>query len=372
MGNLTELQAHAAELAAPFHVSSSQTLLNEMVKRPDTGIFTLGELLERAGTTIPQLLVGLLLAQGVAMLGGPSDSGKSSFLRQLALAVALGDETFLGFQINAVHRRAICVSTEDGDAAVGSILTKQLDGRVLSPEEAERIRFVFVTENLVERLGLMLSEQPVDLVVIDALGDLYTGNLNQSNEVRAFINQFQALSIKHNCLFLFMHHTGKRTEEREPSKHNMLGSQGLEAKMRVVFELRPDPVDQYIRHLCVLKGNYLPPETKGKSYALVFDSNLLFHNTGTRSSFGDLIKGPSESADERDMWEQALAMHQAGDSLSRIHTQLGPIAQDAGIKPPSRSTVDRRLKAMLNVVSPSHNIGFETVKRETDEPRAAA
>ncbi|WP_165768247.1 AAA family ATPase [Hymenobacter amundsenii] len=343
-----------------------------MVKQSEQTTFTLTELLARPNTSIPQLVDGLLPAQGLAMLGGPSDSGKSSILRQLALAVVLKDASFLGFPINATHHRAICVSTEDGDGAVAPLLKKQLDGRTVLPDMGDGLRFVFDSENLVGRLDQMLAAQPADLVVVDAFGDLYEGNLNASNEVRGFLSKYQGIAVRHNCLVLFMHHTGKRTEEREPSKHNMLGSQGLEAKMRVVFELRPDPVDQSIRHLCVLKGNYLPAEAKGQSYALAFDNNLLFHNTGMRSSFGDLIKGPPESADEREMWEQALAMHRAGDSLSRIHTQLSPVAQDAGMKPPSRSTVDRRIKAMLKVVSPSHNIGVETVKRETDEPRAAA
>lgn len=364
---LDELDAHIAELAEQSPpVSPSQPLVDETVKRPEVSVFTLNQMLARAGSSIQQLLVGLVLAQGVAMVGGPSDSGKSSLLRQFALAVALGEPTFLGFTLNAVHHRAICVSTEDGDMAVGPILKMQLTGRDVSEEVGDRLRFVFDTENLVQRLDQMLTEQPADLVVVDAFGDLYEGNLNQSNEVRAFVNKYHALAVRHNCLFLFLHHTGKRTEEREPSKHNMLGSQGLEAKMRVVFELRPDPVDHTLRHLCVLKGNYLPRETKAKSYALHFDENLLFHNTGVRAEFGDLLKAPAETAEMREFWDRALMMDQAGDSLSKVHTQLQVAAQDLGIIPcPSRSTVDRRLKVMRATVSSSQTLENEMVKRET-------
>ncbi|WP_133272468.1 AAA family ATPase [Hymenobacter radiodurans] len=337
-----------------------------MVKRPvaERTSYTLTELLSRPATEIPQLVEGLLPTQGMAMLAGASDTGKSSILRQLGLAIALGDSTFLGFKINAVHRRAICVSTEDGDGAVGPILKRQLAGQHIAPECSDRLRFEFDPEGLTTRLDQMLTEQPADLVVIDAFGDLYEGNLNASNEVRGFLNKYQALAVRHNCLILFMHHTGKRTEEREPSKNNLLGSQGLEAKMRVVFELRPDPIDPDLRHLCILKGNYLPREAKSQSYALHFDENLLFHNTGARAAFGDLIKGPAESEEEREMWEQALQMQLNGFPLSKITTQLSPIAQGLGMKPPSRSTVDRRLKVMQRTVSPSQTIGVETVKRE--------
>lgn len=134
--------------------------------------------------------------------------------------------------------------------------------------------------------------------------------------------------------------------------------------MRVVFELRPDPIDPDLRHLCILKGNYLPREAKAQSYALLFDDSLMFHNTNVRASFGDLVKAPAETEEEREMWDQALQMKVDGFSLSKIQTQLSPIAQGLGIKPPSRSTIDRRLKVMERTISPSHDIGFETVKRE--------
>lgn len=362
---LADVQAHAAQLMSLSHVSPSQTLVNETVKRPANGWTTLTELLARPNTEVPQLVSGLLPQVGVAMLAGPSDCGKSSILRQLGLAVALGERSFLGFPINALHKRAICVSTEDGEEAVGPIIKRQLAGRTVPTELSDGLRFVFEIEGLPNRLDEMLTQQPADLVVVDAFGDLYTGNLNASNEVRHFINAYQSVASKHRCLILFMHHTGKRTEEREPSKSNLLGSQGLEAKMRVVFELRPDPIDPDLRHLCILKGNYLPREAKAQSYALLFDENLTFHNTGNRASFGDLVKAPAETEEEREMWEQAQQMQNDGASLTKIHTQLSPIAQGIGIKPPSRSTVDRRLKVMARIVSSSHTIGFETVKRET-------
>ncbi len=306
------------------------------------GVFTLGQLLDRPTNEVPKLLDPLLPKQGTAVLAGSSDTGKSSILRQLALAVAMREASFLGFPINAVHHRAICVSTEDGDEAVGPILKMQLRGRAVSEEARDRLRFVFDTENLPERLDQMLTEQPADLIIVDALGDLYEGNMNQSNEVRRFIQKYNNLTVKHGCLVLFMHHTGKRTEEREPSKHNLLGSQGLEAKMRVAFELRADPYSGDIRHLCVLKGNYLPREAKEQSYVLRFDENLLFHNTGERATFGDLVKAPEENSNERELWAEAKALLDAENSFEKTAQLLRPIADTLGVKPPSKSALARR------------------------------
>jgi hypothetical protein len=188
--------------------------------------------------------------------------------------------------------------------------------------------------------------------VVDALGDLYTGNMNASNDVRAFVQQYSQLAQKHGCLVLFMHHTGKRTEDREPSKHNLLGSQGLEAKMRVAFELRADPYSPDLRHLCVLKGNYLPSEAKERSYVLRFDENLTFHNTGERATFGDLVKAPEENADEREFWAEAKRVLEEGISFEKAAEQLRPVAERLGVKPPSKSALARRLPKS---VPPSHH-----------------
>jgi RecA-family ATPase len=119
---------------------------------------------------------------------------------------------------------------------------------------------------------------------------LYSGSLNQTNEVRTILNKYKLLSDKHQCLIIFLHHTGKRTEEKEPGKHNLLGSQGFEANMRLVMELRTDSHQDDLRHLCLVKGNYLSREYKQASYVLRFDENMLFNQTDERTPFEELIK----------------------------------------------------------------------------------
>ncbi|MDO7874746.1 AAA family ATPase [Hymenobacter sp. ASUV-10] len=323
-------------------------------KSDKPGYYTLGELLDRPNTEVPLLVAPLLQRQGVAMLAGSSDTGKSSFLRQLALDIILEKPTFLGFPIQAVRHSAICISTEDGDEAVGPLLKKQLLGQKVPDAARNRLRFVFDTEHLIMKLDSMLTQQPADLIIIDALGDLFDGNLNQSNEVRRFISSYSQLAIKHGCLILFMHHTGKRTEDQKPSKNNLLGSQGLEAKMRVVLELRTDSYNPALRHLCVLKGNYLPNDAKEMSYILHFDSNLTFHNTGERSYLGDLRKKPEEGADEREVWERARQLLGEGNSFERTASMLLPITESLGMKPISKSALARRLpKSTINHESSS-------------------
>ena len=53
-------------------------------------------------------LVDQLIPRGtLCSLVGESDTGKSSLLRQLAVSVAYGDETFIGFKLNDKCRNVV-------------------------------------------------------------------------------------------------------------------------------------------------------------------------------------------------------------------------------------------------------------------------
>ena len=69
--------------------------------------------------------------------------------------------------------------------------------------------------------------------------------------------------------------------------------------MRLVIELRTDLKDENLKHLCIVKGNYLGKEHKNSSYVLNFDPNrFLFTNTGDRVAF-DQLAAPTESEHRR-------------------------------------------------------------------------
>lgn len=282
-------------------------------------------LITKAPEHIDCLLEPIFPRAGVASLVGSSDSGKSTLLRGLAMAVATGQSIYLNFRLNALHRSAIYVSTEDDQNSIASLLKRQ-NTELQHPAEAyEGLRFVFDTENLVTRLDSMLTDRPADLVVIDAFADLYTGGLNENNQVRGFLQLYHTLAQKHNCLVLFLHHTGKRTETLNPSKHNAIGSQGFEAKMRLMIELRRDPRQgcEHLRHLCIVKGNYLPPTFKNSSFELLFTEHLNYIPTGNRVPFSALRERTEEDEALKAQMLQVQELLEAGVSKTQIAKQLG-------------------------------------------------
>jgi energy-coupling factor transporter ATP-binding protein EcfA2 len=282
------------------------------------------EMLLNPSESIDCLVEPLLARAGVAALVGSSDSGKSTLLRGLAMAVASQAKHYLGFEIKARYNRAIYVATEDDESAISSLMHRQLEELYVPKEAFEGLDFIFDTENLIDNLDKNLEERPADLVVVDAFADLYTGPMNENNRVRSFLNLFSQLAHKHNTLFIFLHHTGKRTESLTPSKHNAIGSQGFEAKMRVMMELRPDPVRHDIRHLCVVKGNYLSEEYKHDSFELRFTSALNFEATGNRVPFAMLKERDTEKESaEAERLELIKAMREEGKTLQEIADTIG-------------------------------------------------
>jgi len=302
-----ELDAHLQMQSIPFEVRNS--------------VITAHKLMKEGPKVLPYLVESLFRQKGLACVAGASDTGKSRFLRQLAIAVAGGHQLFLNYPMNLVHNSAIYVSSEDDDDSTAVVLQKQAAG--LDEEALKRLRFIFDTDDLLNTLDAELTRQPADLVVIDSFSDIYGGDLKDSSKIRYCLHQFHLLVIKHNCLFLFLHHTGKRTEDLPPSKNNLLSGQGMEAKMRMVMEFRLDANHPDRRHLCIVKANNLPPEMKTESIVLEFDEGThSFLDTGERVPFEMLVKGAVSVADTK-KYELAKKLEQEGKSLHEIAQQIG-------------------------------------------------
>jgi len=317
--------------------SKNDTIEDEAVNNEEF-IVTATTLLNMGINEIPTLLDPILPKVGVAAIIGSSDTGKSSYLRQLAFEVANGSTTFLGFKINANHQSAIYVSTEDDELAISVLLNKQFGEREKSIN-TDRLKFIFQTDSLLKRLDNEITKHPVDLVVIDAFADIYHGQMNQINEVRGFLNNYSNLAKKHKCLIIFLHHTGKRTDSLVPGKENAIGSQGFEGKMRLVIELRKDPNIAGVRHLCIVKGNYLSHNHKKQSIAIRFNQNMTFDNLNYGVPFEDLVIDYSGSDYKVKNKERVNELREQGQSYRDISKTL----KEEGVEL-SKTTIGEMLK----------------------------
>lgn len=313
------------QIAKEYNLKLSQKTTAPTVKLDpyDKEFYTGEDLLLRNINQLPTLLDPILPKVGLVALGGTSDVGKSTFLRHLAISISSVEESFLGFKFDASHNRAIYVSTEDDDLAMSYLIHKQNVSLKKPSSSFRNLMYVFDTYQLLSKLDKMIAKQPTDLVIIDTFTDLYSGEMNQTNKIRSFLHEFALLAKKHSCLVLMLHHTGKRTEDLVPSKNNLLGSVGFEGKMRLVLELRKDQDNPDLRHLCVVKSNYLSKEYKDASYVLNFDSNMLYSNTGARVPFEELAARKVDRAAEKEKWiEIAKPLIESGKTYQEVSEYL--------------------------------------------------
>ena len=276
-------------------------------------------------------LVDKLIPRGtLCALVGESDTGKSSLLRQLAMSLVYGDSDFLGFKLDESSRNVIYVSTEDGQMATSVWMNKYFGEEVAKDERLSKLKYVFDTEGIIKNLRQVVRKNKVDLIIIDSYADLFTGSMNNSNEVRSFLNMYSNIANEFDVTVVFLHHTKKASAGMIPNKNSILGSQGFEAKMRSVMMLTKDKEDTSLRHLCVVKNNYMPEVNKKESYVLRFSEQLSFTNTGERVQLNDL-------ADD-DWLDDARKLREEGKSLK----ETTEILKSKGIKT-STSSLSRKL-----------------------------
>lgn len=297
-----------------------ETFINEIEKLSSHGVITGEQLLNDPVEQMDWLIENLIPRIGVGALAGQSDTGKSCVLRQSGINICAGEDHFLGFPLHQKHHSAIIVSTEDDSTAMKYLLSKQAGSR--KPSDLKKLRFIFEYDNLIPSIEFELQKQPTDIIIVDCFSDAYSGDLKDTSKIRAYLSEWQKIAVKYECFIMFLHHTGKRTEDKEPSKNNLLSGQGFEAKMRLVIELRADPMNPNYRHFCIVKGNYLPADMKRESYVLEFNEDTFsFANTGERTPFELLIKNYDDPGKAK--FEQVRELKGKGYTLEKIATKMG-------------------------------------------------
>lgn len=301
---------------------------------------------------LPKLLDPIFPKVGVVSLVGSSDTGKSTFLRQLAISIAFGLDDFIGYKINNDAKKVIYVSTEDDPASTSISLKKQIQGLFnvenILLTNLNNLKFIFDTDlnaesnkNLFTLLSKDLDDIGADLIIIDAFTDIFSGDLNSSTKVRQFLNLFSDIAKEFNCLVLFLHHTGKRTDKYTASKDNVLGSQAFEAKMRVLVELKHYPNDDSKRTLTITKGNYISSQIKKFAKVLSFDEETLLFTECGQVLVNSIASISKTNPKKNEILILIEKMHKQKKTIRAIETELKAKGFDIG-----KSTVSNYIKEL--------------------------
>ena len=94
------------------------------------------------------------------------------------------------------------------------------DSKLLS-----KLRFTYTIDGVCSNLKEIVVSNCIDLIIVDSYADIFEGNMNLSNEVRAFLNQFNSLATEYGTTIIFLHHTNKSAFGK-PNKKFISGSHG--------------------------------------------------------------------------------------------------------------------------------------------------
>jgi archaellum biogenesis ATPase FlaH len=276
---------------------------------PYRNMITAKEMLENDITEIPMLWGHFLPKQGLAVISGNSDTGKSTLMRQLSAAIVSEQDQFLGYDLNTDRKSVVYVCTEDDVTSVSTRLKKEFDGTT-STDPYANLRYIFDEDDILTQLEKTIAEKPADCIILDALGDIFQGDMNNMTSVRSFFKPFKALAERNNCLIILVAHN-RKSASANAGKADVLGSQAFEAKPRAVLMLCPVSGSP-IKELSISKGNFVPEELKKTRLQIQINSDGVFEVVSRLQGF------TQKNPDEEKMLDRIVALRKQDFSSRKI------------------------------------------------------
>ncbi len=193
--------------------------------------------LDAAGVTaipdVPWAVRHVFPALGIATIYGPSGSGKSLLMLELASSLAAA-RSFFGHGVPNVHRVFIlCLEAAGGQK-------RRIKAQEIARERPfpESVRFIFDSFNIMDGADVsdlvssIEAEGGADVLIIDTLNQaMPTGDENAARDAAQVIANMGFLQRALGCLVIAVHHSGK-----DESK-GMRGHSSLHAAMDAVVSV---------------------------------------------------------------------------------------------------------------------------------------
>ena len=185
--------------------------------------WTVEELLARYIPDQEPLVEGLLHSRDLVALGARRRNGKTSFVTDLCVELAVGSNDFLGYRIPK-PRRALLFTLEDDSGEYRDKLKKIIKGR----DTAGRIRVVLredfyeasVPLNIMEdafgeALREKAKEHDPDVIVIDNLAQVVCGDYNDATKIDRVMRLSRRLASDHNSAVIIPAHPRKEDPQNK-------------------------------------------------------------------------------------------------------------------------------------------------------------
>jgi RecA-family ATPase len=170
------------------------------------------EVLEKLPPLAPELVEGILRKGHKMLISGSSKAGKSFLLMQLAIALAKGRE-WLGFKCK--KSRVLYVNLEIDSASCINRFVEIYKRLGIEPEDDESL-YVWnlrgksmPLDKLMPTLIRRVNGRGFDVVIIDPIYKVITGDENKATDMAKFTNLFDKLCLKTGVAVIYSHHHSK-------------------------------------------------------------------------------------------------------------------------------------------------------------------
>jgi predicted ATP-dependent serine protease len=213
---------------------------------------------------------------------GPSKSGKTTLVENLAFSIAAGLTRFLNDDLNCDNRRVLLVSLEEYYRSRTVRNVRQMEAFTskynLDPTWSENVYVVddsfaryITTEEQWELLDAEIERVKPGFVMIDSVTRTTTDSIEDSAVSTSLMKRFREMAHKHNIALVLIHHSQKM-DDRPITIATMAGSRVIGQEMD--FMIGVNRSTQNIRYLKDVAYRYWPDDSE---FVLKFsiDSNQM-------------------------------------------------------------------------------------------------
>ncbi len=298
----------AAVTAEFVDVPAALQDIPEAAPEPAAGNFQLLDV-SRGPGALPKrewLVPDLILKKGLTGLVAPPGAGKSTFSLALAIGLARGDLTFLGFGLkDAPPKKVVLINNEDDEdemrrrifaicshhgidwlSVQGQIIThRAIDSSpFLGIGRHPKARVLAKTKRYGE-LEATIAEHRAAIFIVDPFVEMHQADEKDNTELAQVMGYLRGTTDAYHCAGLLVHHTRKPPQASSESyagdMNSARGGGAFSGTCRAVYTLysmdekdgakygvRKEERGQYTR-LDVAKGNYVPRGSKPRWYKSV-------------------------------------------------------------------------------------------------------
>ena len=312
----------------------------------------------------PWLVSGLITRGGTTVAAGEPKAGiKTWMLIEIAIAIATGTKAFGEFF--AEHGRVAVFFAEDQAQSVRNRVRATLAGgdRTIAPNSLllqPRGEFIDVLKD--DDLAWVIASArrlgKLDLLVLDPLRDIHSGEEDKSDSMRDVMRRLRLLGELIGCTIAVSHHVPKQTKDnssRRPGQ-NLRGSSAIHGSIDSGIYIQPgdaDGINSFVAGVTSQVKNARSAGSFGLELSIRDDENgeavsarWAFDSSAPQAEKASAAKeqrASRESADDQKLYDYIKEKGARGEFLSQ--RALRQIMAGGGSDYRARRAIERLLKA---------------------------